>query len=108
MPRYPWIEFPLLVIAILSPLLIVGLRLCIKRKETKTEPESKGVTTTTIERPMGIGVRMIQLIAVLMLVPTITVLALEGCLTGEGTGTLLGAIVGYALGGITAPVPKEK
>jgi hypothetical protein len=50
---------------------------------------------------------MIQLIALMILVPVIAVLSMEGCLTGEGTGTILGAIVGYALGGITSVVPKK-
>ena len=58
-------------------------------------------------RAWGIGVRMIQLIAVLILAPLITVLGLESILSAEGTGTLLGTIVGYALGGITSPVPKD-
>jgi hypothetical protein len=106
MPKYPWIEFPLLGIAILGPLLVIGLRLSIKKKVTKKKVTDTNDTIT--EGPMGIGVRMIQLIALLILIPTIAVLAFEGNLTGEGTGTLLGAIVGYALGGVTAPVPKEK
>lgn len=101
MPKCPWIEFPLLGIAIVGPLLIIGLRLCVKIKKT----DAKGLVA---EAPRGIGVRMIQLIALLILIPTVAVLALEGSLTGEGTGTILGAVVGYALGGITAPVPKEK
>jgi hypothetical protein len=67
--------------------------------------DEKGIVTQ--EGPRGIGVRMIQLIALLVLIPIIAVLAIEGYLSGEGTGTLFGAIVGYALGGITAPVPKE-
>ncbi|MGH9431277.1 MAG: hypothetical protein ACRD3T_07015 [Terriglobia bacterium] len=50
---------------------------------------------------------MIQLIAVLILVRVIAILAIEGYLTGEGTGTIMGAIAGYALGGITAAVPKR-
>ena len=99
MPKYPWIEFPLLVLAILGPLIIIVLRLKIKRKITEKE--------MTIEEPKGIGVRMIQLIALLILVPVISILALECRLTGEGTGTILGTIVGYALGGITSAVPKR-
>ena len=38
--------------------------------------------------------RMIQLIAILILAPLIAILGLEGSLSGEGTGTLLGTIVG--------------
>lgn len=62
---------------------------------------------TVQEGPFGIGVRMIQLVAVLILVPAIAVLGFESALSGEATGTLMGAIVGYALGGITAPVPGD-
>jgi hypothetical protein len=98
-PKYPWVEFPLLVLAIVGPLLIVWLRLRIMCETTEN-----GKTT---KEPKGIGVRMIQLIALLVLVPAIVILALECRLSGEGTGTILGAIVGYALGGITAAVPKK-
>jgi hypothetical protein len=99
MPKYPWIEFPLLVLAIVGPLLIVVFRLTVKCETTENGK--------TVKEPKGIGVRMIQLIALLVLVPAIVILALECRLTGEGTGTILGAIVGYALGGITAAVPKR-
>jgi hypothetical protein len=50
---------------------------------------------------------MIQLIALMVLVPIVTILALEKVLTGEGSGALLGTVIGYALGGITAAVPKS-
>jgi hypothetical protein len=95
MPRHTWIEYPLLVVAVCSPFLIIVLRLLVKEKTTARDG-------TTTEAPRGIGVRMIQLVAVLILVPTIAVLALQGVLSAEGTGTLMGAIVGYALGGITS------
>ena len=98
MPKHPWIEFPLCAFAVVGPLAVVVLRLTIKKRIEKNDG--------SIEiRPFGIGVRMIQLVAVLILAPLIAVLSLEGTLSGEGTGTLLGAIVGYALGGITSPVP---
>lgn len=100
MPKYPWIEFPLLVLAIVGPLLVVWFRLKIICETTENGKSTK--------KPKGIGVRMIQLIALLVLVPAIVILALECRLTGEGTGTILGAIVGYALGGITAAVPKRE
>jgi hypothetical protein len=100
MPKHPWIEYPLCVLALLGPFVVIILRLIIKKQIRRTDG--------TIEKhPFGIGVRVIQLIAVLILVPTIAVLGFEGILTGEGTGTLMGAIVGYVLGGITAPVPNE-
>jgi hypothetical protein len=100
MPTYPWIEFPLCGLTVVGPVLVIYCRLKVKRIVNRNG--------TTEERPWGIGVRMIQLIAVLILAPLIAILALEGKLSGEGTGTLLGAVVGYALGGIAGPVPKER
>ena len=98
MPRHPWIEYPLCVLAVVGPFVVIILRLVVKKSVKKTNG-------TVEERPAGIGVRMIQLIALLILVPTIAVLGFEGILTGEGTGALLGVIVGYALGGIANRVP---
>jgi hypothetical protein len=99
LPKYPWIEFPLCLLAIVGPLYVIRCRFKYGKKTTKPGG-------TTVE-PWGIGVRVIQLIAIFILVPVIAILALEGILSGEGTGTLMGAIVGYALGGITAAVPKR-
>jgi hypothetical protein len=100
MPTYPWIEFPLCALTIVGPVFVIYCRFRFK-KIVKMKDR------TTEERPWGIGVRMIQLIALLILGPLIAILALEEKLSGEGTGTLLGAVVGYALGGIAGPVPKE-
>ncbi len=96
-------EFPLLMLAVVGPIIVLLCRLSRYCGTVQTKYKDGRVT----EKPKGIGVRMIQLIAVLILVPVIAVLALEGSLTGEGVGTLLGAVVGYALGGITASVPKK-
>ena len=104
MPRYPWIEFPLCFIAVVGPLVVVCCRLCTK----KTTMKHDGTATVVQERAWGIGVRMIQLTTVLVLVPVIAILRLEDANSGVGVGTLLGAIVGYALGGIMNPVPKTK
>jgi len=90
MPTYPWIEFPLCALSIFAPLVVVYCRLAIGRTIKRNG--------TVEERAWGIGVRMIQVIAIL---------ALKGKLTGGGTGMLLGAVVGYALGGIAGPVPKD-
>ena len=103
--QHPILEIALLLLAVLAPMVVLILRLsrCCGGVVKRTDKDG-----TVTEEPKGIGVRMIQLIAVLILVPVIAVLALEGSLTGEGTGTLLGAIVGYALGGITAAVPTRE
>lgn len=100
MLKHPWIEFPLIGLAVAGTLVVLFLRLAIKVKTT----DKNG---TVKEAPRGIGVRMIQLISLLMLVPVIAILAIEGFLTGESTGTIMGAIVGYALGGITSAVPSN-
>ena len=94
------IEGSLCVVAIVGPLLVISARLYLKKRITKPDG-------TVEERAWGIGVRMIQLIAILLLIPVIVILGLEEVLSKEGIGTLLGTIVGYALGGIVNPVPKE-
>ncbi|KUZ24671.1 hypothetical protein WI32_33130 [Burkholderia ubonensis] len=48
-----------------------------------------------------IGARVIQLVAVVMLIPVILILALERILDGATLGTLIGGIVGYLLSGIS-------
>jgi hypothetical protein len=60
------------------------------------------------QSPAGIGVRVIQLISLLVLVPLIGVLCLEGRLSGETTGALLGVAIGYTLSGLEKPVPRSK
>ena len=49
---------------------------------------------------MGIGVRVIQFIAVTTIIPGIIILALEKVITPETTATLFGTITGYLLSGI--------
>ncbi|MCX4151979.1 MULTISPECIES: hypothetical protein [Paraburkholderia] len=49
----------------------------------------------------SIGARVIQLTAVVMLIPVILILALEKILDGATLGTLIGGIVGYLLSGIS-------
>jgi hypothetical protein len=92
MPKFLWLEIPLCILAVIGTLLVVISRLFIKISTTKD-----GIHK---EAPRGIGSRMIQLIALLLLIPLIVILAVEGTLSKEVTGTLLGSIVGYALSGI--------
>jgi hypothetical protein len=51
--------------------------------------------------PMGLGQRVIQLVALFILVPAILVLALESVLPKDALVSLLGTIVGYSLSGLT-------
>jgi len=43
----------------------------------------------------GIGARIIQFTGVLLVVPLIGILALEGVLQAQTTGTVIGALLGY-------------
>ena len=56
----------------------------------------------------GIGVRVIQLAVVVILLPSILILALEKVLEPQATATLLGAIVGYVLSGIGKDEREKK
>jgi len=48
----------------------------------------------------GMGARVIQFLAVAMLIPTILILSLEKILEPSTVGTLIGALTGYLLSGI--------
>ena len=48
----------------------------------------------------GLGARIIQFTGVLLVVPLIGILALEGVLEAQTTGTVIGALLGYLLSGI--------
>lgn len=56
----------------------------------------------------GIGVRVIQFVAVTLVLPIVLILALEGVLSGETTATLLGTVVGYILSGIGKDEPPKQ
>ncbi len=57
--------------------------------------------------PRGLGVRVIQLVGLLLLIPLIGILALEGKMGGEVAGALIGVAIGYTLSGIEKPVPRR-
>ncbi|HDZ45392.1 hypothetical protein LCGC14_0193170 [marine sediment metagenome] len=62
-----------------------------------------GIIGIFIERARtkrGVGVRVIQLATVLLVLPVILILALEGVLENQTTAALLGTVVGYVLSGI--------
>lgn len=48
----------------------------------------------------GIGARVIQLVAVILVVPAILILGLAKVLSGETVATLFGTLIGYLLSGI--------
>ncbi len=99
MPTHPWIEIPLIAIALIGPLLVVILRLLCKNKTVFKDGRVE-------ERSWGIGVRMIQLVGVLILVPIIALLMFEGKINPETGSALLGVALGYTLSGIEKAVPK--
>lgn len=49
----------------------------------------------------GIGARIIRFTGVLLVVPLIGILSLEGVLEAQTTGTVFGALLGYLLSGIS-------
>jgi hypothetical protein len=59
-----------------------------------------GILHNRLKLDKGIGVRAIQFLAVVEVLPAIVILSLEGILEGQTTGTLLGAVIGYVLSGI--------
>lgn len=56
----------------------------------------------------GMGARVIQFLAVAMLIPTILILSLEKILEPSTIGTLIGALTGYLLSGIGDYRPDKK
>ena len=71
-----WIEIAAAVVLISGPILVIGDRL---------------------RSGKGIGARIIQLLAVLMVIPAILILALEGTIDGATAGTLFGTLIGFVL-----------
>ena len=56
----------------------------------------------------GIGARAIQFAAVVMLIPTIVILALERIIDAPTVGTLIGGLSGYLLSSIGEYRPDRK
>lgn len=48
-------------------------------------------------KPMGIGIRSIQMVIAVLVAPVVLILALEHVINGETTGTLLGTLLGFIL-----------
>jgi len=67
-----------------------------------------GIFVERCRTKRGIGVRVIQFLSVVLVIPVIFILALEKVLSSETVGTLLGAVVGYVLSGIGKDEPTKK
>ena len=59
-----------------------------------------GIMVDRIFFKKGISVRVIQLIAVIFIIPTILILSIEEFFDSDVVGVLLGAIVGFILSGV--------
>lgn len=64
-----------------------------------------GILYERVKKNKGIGVRVIQFLAVGFLIPAVVILALEARLSTDSTAGILGAIVGYVLSGIGKDEP---
>lgn len=58
-----------------------------------------------IKTKKGIGVRVIQVLTVILVLPVVLILALEKIIMGETVATLIGAVIGYILSGIGKDEP---
>jgi hypothetical protein len=56
----------------------------------------------------GVGARTIQIIGVLLIIPMIGILSLQGVLEKQTTATLIGALTGYLLSGVGNYEPSSK
>jgi hypothetical protein len=54
-----------------------------------------------IKRDQGLGRRVMQLTGLILIVPTVFILAMEKVLEPQTVGTLLGALAGYLFAGIS-------
>jgi hypothetical protein len=94
MPVNPWIEGGLLLVMLVAPALVIWGRF-IKRPVDDRSPR-------------GIGVRLIQFVSLLLFAPLIGILTIEGKMSGETAGALIGVAVGYTLSGVEKAVPSNR
>lgn len=59
-----------------------------------------GVFIDRCKQEKGIGLRIIQFLALVLVIPAIVILSLEEKLSNETTGALLGTVLGFVLSGI--------
>lgn len=85
MTQCPYIEYVLTFSIFASPIAFL-----IHRTIAKTKDGAH----------FGIGVRSVQFLGVAMLIPAVTLLAMEHLISGEVVATLFGAFVGYLFSNI--------
>ena len=90
----PCIEGGLLLVMIVAPARIIWGRFRAKKADDKS--------------PRGVGVRIIQLVSLFVFGPLIGILTIEGKLTGETAGALIGVAIGYTLSGVERAVPSNR
>ncbi len=59
-----------------------------------------GIFYSIIKHNLSLGIRTIQFLAVVFVLPVILILSLERSIGNEASAGLLGTIIGYALSGI--------
>ena len=60
-----------------------------------------GVVINRCITKKAFGVRVVQFLGIIFLIPVIAILALEDVLTGEPVAALLGGLIGYLFGNIS-------
>lgn len=77
---------------------ITAIVLLIPRKKTIATPRDDPKASTTAFR--GLGVRIIQFLAIVYILPAIVILRLFDKISSDAVMTLLGAIIGFVLSNI--------
>ena len=66
-----------------------------------------GVFWRIIRKNKGIGIRLIQFTCVVLIIPTIVILAIENIIKGETVATIIGGLIGYVLSGVNDSASKK-
>jgi amino acid permease len=86
------IDYPMLIQVIFALTALLGIYLGFRNRITK---ESENGASKTTKK--GIGKRFIQFVALMLIVPAIVILSMQGIMDKQLMGGLLGTIVGYTL-----------